>query len=144
MNPALPSSYLGSPSSHLIVYSLRQPINNHRVVPRYQNIKIIAGFCDYFFKPLPMRVRGLVRGGTLLRQGGAGGCENPIIRETGLHCNATLSRRERHTLKGRTRPPVLRVLRSHLVFPPHIAFSINAISKLISLSLFKYCFQASS
>ena len=62
-------------STRPISYSLRQPINNHRVVPRYQNIKIIVGFCDYFFKPLPMWVRGLVRGGTLLRQGGAGGCE---------------------------------------------------------------------
>ena len=29
-------------------------------VPRYQNIKIIGGFCDYFFKPLPWRgQRGL-------------------------------------------------------------------------------------
>ena len=55
-------------STHSTSYSLRQPINNHRVVPRYQNIKIIVGFCDYFFKPLPMWVRGLVRGGTLLRQ----------------------------------------------------------------------------
>ena len=25
----------------------------HRVVPRYQNTRIIVGFCDYSFKPHP-------------------------------------------------------------------------------------------
>jgi hypothetical protein len=34
-------------------------------VPRYQKTKKIGGFCDFLFKPLPLRVRGLERGGTL-------------------------------------------------------------------------------
>ena len=33
--------------------SMRQPIKKTSRVPRYQNIKIIDGYCDYFFKPLP-------------------------------------------------------------------------------------------
>jgi hypothetical protein len=40
--------------------SMRQPIKKTSRVPRYQNIKIIDGYCDYFFKPLPWRgQRGL-------------------------------------------------------------------------------------
>jgi hypothetical protein len=34
---------------------MRQPKNNSSRVPAYQNIKIIGGYCDYFFKPLPWR-----------------------------------------------------------------------------------------
>ena len=39
---------------------MRSRRKHHRDVPRYQNIKIIDGFCDYFFKPSNIG-EGLVR-----------------------------------------------------------------------------------
>ena len=34
-------------------------------VPRYQNIKFFDGFCEKFFKSLPLRGGDLEKGGTL-------------------------------------------------------------------------------
>ncbi len=38
--------------SSMRLLSMRQPIKKHRVVPRYQNLEKIVGFCDFLFKPL--------------------------------------------------------------------------------------------
>ena len=43
---------------------MRQPIKNSSRVPRYQNLKIIGGFCDYFFKPLARSAMPLATNGT--------------------------------------------------------------------------------
>ena len=44
-------------------------------VPAYQNPQRVVGFCDSLFKPSTMWGKVWLGVGTLLRQGGAGGCE---------------------------------------------------------------------
>ncbi len=46
--------------SSMRLLSMRQPIKKHRVVPRYQNLEKIVGFCDFLFKPSHIG-EGLVR-----------------------------------------------------------------------------------